>query len=192
MSPVPLFATSLEEQHERLSEALARTVRGERFILGPEVQAFEEEFARYLGVRHCVGVANGTDALAIALRALGVRAGDEVVVPSFTFYATAEAVAAIGAKPVFCDVDPETFCVTRATVEEALTPGTKALVPVHLFGNVAPVPELRDLGVPVLEDSAQAAGATSATPRPAHWAMPPPSRSSLRRTCPVWETGGPS
>jgi len=160
MSPVPLFATSLEEQHERLLEALARAVRGERFILGPEVHAFEEEFARYLGVRHCVGVANGTDALAIALRALGVRAGDEVVVPSFTFYATAEAVAAIGARPVFCDVDPETFCVTRATVEEALTPGTKAVVPVHLFGNVAPVPELRDLGVPVLEDAAQAAGAS--------------------------------
>jgi dTDP-4-amino-4,6-dideoxygalactose transaminase len=159
MSPVPLFATSLEEHHERLSEALARVVPTERFILGPEVQAFEEEFASYLGVRHCVGVANGTDALAIALRALGVGPGDDVVVPSFTFYATAEAVAGIGARPVFCDIDPDTFCVTRETVERALTPGTKAVLPVHLFGNVAPVPELRELGVPVLEDAAQAAGA---------------------------------
>jgi dTDP-3-amino-3,4,6-trideoxy-alpha-D-glucose transaminase len=158
MSPVPLFATSLEEHHLRLAEALGRLVPGERFILGPEVEAFEAEFARYLGVRHCIGVANGTDAIAIALRALGVRAGDEVVVPSFTFYATAEAVAAIGARPVFCDVDPTTFCVTRETVEPVLTPRTKAIVPVHLFGNVAPVPELRELGVPVLEDAAQAAG----------------------------------
>src|SRR5436190_18723436 len=160
MSPVPLFATSLESHHERLSEALARVVPTERFILGPEVKAFEEEFARYLGVRHCVGVANGTDALAIALRALGVSVGDEVVVPSFTFYATAEAIAAIGARPVFCDVDRETFCVTRETVERALTPGTKAIVPVHLFGNVAPVVELRELGHPVIEDAAQAAGST--------------------------------
>ena len=156
---MPLFATSLEEHHERLSEAVARVVSTERFILGPEVQAFEEEFASYLGVRHCVGVGNGTDALAIALRALGVGRGDDVVVPSFTFYATAEAVAGIGARPVFCDIDPGTFCVTRETVERALTPGTKAVVPVHLFGNVAPVPELRELGVPVLEDAAQAAGA---------------------------------
>ena len=160
MSPVPLFASSLEEHHERLSQALARVVPTERFILGPEVEAFEEEFARYLGVRHCIGVANGTDALAIALRALGVERGDDVVVPSFTFYATAEAVATIGARPVFCEVEPETFCVTRETVERALTPATKAIVPVHLFGNVAPVPELRELGLPLLEDAAQAAGAS--------------------------------
>jgi dTDP-4-amino-4,6-dideoxygalactose transaminase len=159
MTPVPLFATSLEEQHQRLSEALARVVPTERFILGPEVSAFEEEFAGYLGVKHCIGVANGTDALAIALRALGVERGDDVVVPSFTFYATAEAVAAIGARPVFCDVDPDTFCVTRETVERALTPATKAVVPVDLFGNVAPTPELRELGLPLLEDAAQAAGA---------------------------------
>ena len=107
-------------------------------------------------------MANGTDALEIALRALGVGRGDEVVVPSFTFYATAEAVAAIGARPVFCDIDPETLCVTAETVDRALTPRTRAVVPVHLFGNVAPVPELRELGVPVLEDAAQAAGASLA------------------------------
>src|SRR3954471_20293953 len=160
MSPVPLFASSLEDHHEQLSEALARIVPTERYILGPEVEAFEEEFARYLGVRHCIGVANGTDAIAIALRALGVGRDDEVVVPSFTFYATAEAVAAIGARPVFCDVDPDTFCVTRETVARAVTDRTRAVVPVHLFGNVAPVDEVRELGLPILEDAAQAAGAT--------------------------------
>ena len=157
---VPLFATTLAPYHERLVEALSRVVPSGRYILGPEVRAFEEEFARYLGVRHCVGVANGTEALTIALRALGVEPGDEVVVPSFTFYATAEAAVSAGATPVFCDVDPETFCVTPDSVERALTPRTRAIVPVHLFGNVAPVPELRELGVPLLEDAAQAAGAS--------------------------------
>ncbi len=157
---VPLFASSLEPYRPRLDEALARVVESGKFILGPEVAAFEEEFASYLGVRHCVGVANGTDALAIALRSLGVEPGDEVVMPSLTFYATAEAAADVGAVPVFCDVDADTACVTADTVRAALTPRTKAIVPVHLFGNVAPVPELRELGPPVLEDAAQAAGAT--------------------------------
>ena len=140
-------------------------VRSGRYILGPKVEAFEEEFARYLGVRHCVGVANGTDALTIALRAVGVGAGDEVVMPSFTFYATAEAALVLGAEPVWCDIDPETFCVTREMIEAALTPRTKAIVPVDLFGNVAPIPELRELGVPVVEDAAQAAGAELAGAR---------------------------
>jgi dTDP-3-amino-3,4,6-trideoxy-alpha-D-glucose transaminase len=156
---VPLFATSLEPYHDRLSEAIDRVARSGRYILGPEVEAFEREFADYLGVRHCVGVANGTDALTIALRALGVGPGDEVVMPSFTFYATAEAALVMGAKPVFCDIDLDTFCVTAETVKAAMTPRTKAIVPVHLFGNVAPMAELRELGVPVLEDAAQAAGA---------------------------------
>jgi dTDP-3-amino-3,4,6-trideoxy-alpha-D-glucose transaminase len=157
---VPLFARSLEPYRGRLVERMAAVVESGRFILGPEVEAFEEEFARYLGVPHVVGVANGTDALTIALRALGVRPDDEVVLPSFTFYATAEAVAGVGATPVFCDVEPETFCVTAETVKAALTARTRAIVPVHLFGNVAPVPELRELGLPVLEDAAQAAGAS--------------------------------
>jgi dTDP-3-amino-3,4,6-trideoxy-alpha-D-glucose transaminase len=160
MTDLPLFASSLAPYHERLSEALDRVARSGRYILGPEVAAFEEELARYLGVRHCVGVANGTDALTIALKAVGVRPGDEVVMPSFTFYATAEAALALGAEPVFCDIDPDTFCVTRETVEAALTPRTKAIVPVDLFGNVAPSPELRELGVPVVEDAAQAVGAS--------------------------------
>ncbi len=154
---VPLFATTLEDHHERLAETLTRVVASGRYILGPEVEGFEREFAGYLGARHVVGVANGTDAITIALRALGVAPGDDVVVPSFTFYASVEAVFNAGAKPVFCDVDPETFCVTEETVRRALTPRTRAVMPVHLFGNVAP--ELGDVGVPVLEDAAQAAGA---------------------------------
>src|SRR3954452_17720992 len=106
MSPVPLFASTLEAYHQRLAERLAEVISTEGFILGPELEAFEREFAGYLGVRHCVGVANGTDAITIVLRALGVGAGDEVVVPSFTFYASVEAVVSAGATPVFCDVDP--------------------------------------------------------------------------------------
>jgi dTDP-3-amino-3,4,6-trideoxy-alpha-D-glucose transaminase len=157
---VPLFPNSLEPHLDTLVERMAAVVRSGRYILGPEVTAFESELAGYLGVEHVVGVGNGTDALTIALRALGVRPGDEVVLPSFTFYATAEAAVDAGATPVFCDIDPETFCVTRATVERVLTARTRAIVPVHLFGNVAPVDELRELGLPVLEDAAQAIGAT--------------------------------
>ena len=114
-----------------------------------------------------VGVANGTDALVLALRALGVGPGDDVVVPSFTFYASAEAIALIGANPVFCDVDPAHFCVTADTVRAALTPATKVVMVVHLFGNVAPVDEIAALGVPVLEDAAQAIGSRVADGRSA-------------------------
>ncbi len=130
------------------------------YVLGPEDDAFEQELASYLGVRHVVSVANGTDAITIALRALGVRPGDEVVVPAFTFYATAEAIAAAGARPVFCDVDRSTRNVTRDTVEAAFTRRTTAVVAVDLFGLPAPVGELRELGLPVLEDAAQALGAS--------------------------------
>jgi dTDP-4-amino-4,6-dideoxygalactose transaminase len=156
---VPLFATSLEPYMERLTARLAEVASSGKYILGPEVTAFEEEFASFLGVAHCIGVGNGTDALTVGLRALGIEPGDEVVVPSLTFYATAEAAVNAGAVPVFCDVDPETLCVTAETVRAVMTSRTRAVVPVHLFGNVAPVPELRELGVPVLEDAAQAAGA---------------------------------
>jgi dTDP-4-amino-4,6-dideoxygalactose transaminase len=157
--PVPLFVSSLDDYQPRIAEKLTEVARSGRYILGPEVKAFEGAFAQFLGVRHCVGVANGTDALSIALRAVGVRPGDDVVLPSFTFYATAEAVVTIGARPVFCDIDPATFCVTAETVEAAMTSRTRAIVPVHLFGNVAPVDELERFDVPVVEDAAQAAGA---------------------------------
>lgn len=136
------------------------------YILGPEVEAFEREFARYLGVEHALGVGNGTDAITIALRAMGVGPGDEVVVPSFTFYGSAEAIPPTGARPVFCDVDPDSMMVTAETVKPVLTARTKAVVVVHLFGNVAPVKEIEALGVPVLEDAAQAAGSLGPDGRP--------------------------
>ena len=157
--PVPLFATTLDRYHERLAARLAGVAASGRYILGPEVTAFEEEFADYCGARHCIGVANGTDAITIALRALGVQPGDEVVVPSFTFYASVEATVNAGAKPVFCDVDPVTFCVTREAVERAVSERTKAIVAVDLFGWLPPLDELRGLGLPILEDAAQAHGA---------------------------------
>src|SRR5205807_5525759 len=149
---VPLFDTEtpLAPLREAVLERIASVVRQGRYVLGPEVEAFERELAGYLGVRHVVGVANGTDAITIAIRALGLEPGDEVVLPSFTFYATAEAAVNAGATPVFCDIDPDTFCVTAHTVEAALTRRTKAVVVVHLFGNVAPVAELRRFGLPIV------------------------------------------
>jgi dTDP-3-amino-3,4,6-trideoxy-alpha-D-glucose transaminase len=163
--PIPLFDTSsqLAEIRSEVDRRIGAVLDSGRFILGPELVAFERELAEFLDVDHVVGVANGTDALTIALRALGVGPGDDVVVPSFTFYATAEAVVNVGARPVFCDIDPGTFCVTAETVERALTGQTRAVVPVHLFGTPAPMEDLRklatDRGVKLLEDAAQAAGA---------------------------------
>jgi dTDP-4-amino-4,6-dideoxygalactose transaminase len=159
---IPLFdtATPLKPLRGAISARIAEVLDDGRFILGPQVQAFEAEFATYLGVRHVIGVGNGTDAITIGLRALGVRPGDEVVVPSFTFYASAEAIVTAGATPVFCDVDSDTRNVTLDTVKAAMTPRTRAILSVDLFGCPAPSPELRELGVPVLEDAAQAAGAS--------------------------------
>jgi dTDP-3-amino-3,4,6-trideoxy-alpha-D-glucose transaminase len=164
---VALFDTSapLAALREEIHAKVAGVLDAGTFVLGPEVRAFEEEFAAYIGAPHAIGVANGTDALVLALRALGVGPGDEVVVPSFTFYASAEAIPLTGARPVFCDIDPATFCVTPETVRAALTPRTKAVIAVHLFGNVAPVAEIEALGVPVVEDAAQAAGTLAAGAR---------------------------
>jgi len=166
--PVALFDTTgpLEPLRGELRAAIDRVLESGRFVLGPEVAAFEAEFAAHVGVAHAIGVANGTEALTIALRAMGVGPGDEVVVPSFTFYATAEAIPHTGATPVFCEIDPETLCVTAETVAAALTPRTKAVIAVHLFGNLAPVREIAALGVPVLEDAAQAAGSRGPDGRP--------------------------
>ena len=166
--PVPLFDPIASQAPLRadIRAAVHRVLDSGHFILGPEVEAFETELAAYVGAKHAIGVANGTEALTIALRALGVGPGDEVVVPSFTFWASAEAIPPTGAVPVFCDVDPATMCVTAETVKAALTPKTKAVIAVHLFGNVAPIAEIEALGVPVLEDAAQAAGSTSPAGRP--------------------------
>src|SRR2546421_3225924 len=165
---VPLFdaATPRAPLREELRAAIDRALDSERFILGPEVAAFEQELAAYCGASHAVGVANGTDAITIALRAMGVGSGDEVIVPSFTFYASVEAIVHTGATPVFCDIEADTYCITPDTVRAALTPRTKAVIAVHLFGNVAPVSEIEALGVPVLEDAAQAAGSVGPNGRP--------------------------
>jgi dTDP-4-amino-4,6-dideoxygalactose transaminase len=162
---IPLFATrpAVEPLLGEILERQRAVVESGRYLFGPEVEAFEAEFADYIGRRHCVAVANGTDALTIALRALGIGPGDEVVIPDFTFFATAEGVVHAGATPVFCEIDPETQCMTRATAEAAIGDRTRALLPVHIFGNVAPMAELNELaaehGLAVLEDAAQAAGA---------------------------------
>jgi dTDP-4-amino-4,6-dideoxygalactose transaminase len=163
---IPLFDTEavLGALRAELQQRVSAVIDSGRFILGPEVDAFEREFAEFLGVRHVVGVANGTDAITIALIALGVGPGDDVLVPSFTFYASAEAIPHTGARPVFCDVDAETFCITPETVERALTPATRAIVAVDLFGRPAPLDEIAQFaserGIAMLEDAAQAAGAS--------------------------------
>jgi dTDP-4-amino-4,6-dideoxygalactose transaminase len=162
---VPLFATRpvIEPLVGEIAERQRAVLESGRYILGPEVEAFEQEFAAYLGVRHCVGVANGTEALTIALRALGIGPGDEVVVPALTFYATAEAVVNAGSEPAFCDVDPATYCMTAETAAAAITDRTAALLPVDLYGNPAPTAALIELArereLAVIEDAAQAAGA---------------------------------
>jgi dTDP-4-amino-4,6-dideoxygalactose transaminase len=142
-----------------LKERFADVLDSGRFILGPEVDAFEREAAAYLDVPHAIGVANGTDALVLALEAIGVGRGDEVICPAFTFYATAEAIARLGATPVFADIDPVTLNLDPDEVAARVTQRTKAIVPVHLFGRPAPVVELAALGLPLVEDAAQAFGA---------------------------------
>ena len=160
MRPIPLvdvkaqYAPLLPELKERLADVLEAGV----FILGPNVKAFEEEAAQYLGVPQTIGVANGTDAIVIVLDALGIGPGDEVICPAFTFYATAESIVRRGATPVFADVDPSTMNLDPADVAERITPRTKAIMPVHLFGRPAPLRELAQLGVPLIEDAAQAFG----------------------------------
>jgi dTDP-4-amino-4,6-dideoxygalactose transaminase len=142
-----------------LRERFAAVLESGRFIFGPEVEAFEAEAAAALGVPHAIGVANGTDALVLSLEAMGIGAGDEVICPAFTFYATAEAIARVGATPVFADIDPVTLNLDPGDVAGRITERTKAIVPVHLFGRPAPLAELASLGVPLLEDAAQAFGA---------------------------------
>jgi dTDP-4-amino-4,6-dideoxygalactose transaminase len=144
---------------DEVRKAMDGVLESARFILGPEVAAFEQEAAEYLGASHAVGVANGTDALVLVLDALGVGPGDEVVCPSFTFYATAESIARRGATPVFADIDPATLNLDPADVDGRVTAQTKAILPVHLYGRPAPLDEL-PVGIPVIEDAAQAFGAT--------------------------------
>jgi dTDP-4-amino-4,6-dideoxygalactose transaminase len=150
------YAPFIPELKERFAEVLDSG----RFIFGPEVEAFEREAAAFLGVPHAIGVANGTDALVLSLEAMGIGAGDEVICPAFTFYATAEAIARVGATPVFAEIDPTTLNLDPRDAAARITERTKAIMPVHLFGRPAALPELAALGLPLVEDSAQAFGAT--------------------------------
>lgn len=148
---------------DRIDEALLSVAASGSYVLGPEGEAFEEELARYLGVDHVVGVGSGTDALVLSLRAVGVGPGDEVVIPPFTFFATAEAVLRAGAEPVLADVRPGTFCLDPEAAEEAVTDRTAAIVPVHLFGQMADTEALGEVAdrhdLALVEDAAQALGA---------------------------------
>jgi dTDP-4-amino-4,6-dideoxygalactose transaminase len=149
------YAPLIPELKERFAEVLDAG----RFILGPNVAAFEQEAAAYLGVPAAVGVANGTDAIVLALNAMGIGQGDEVICPAFTFYATAEAIVQRGATPVFADIDAATLNLDPEDVAARITPRTRAIMPVHLFGRPAPLAEIAALGLPVIEDAAQAFGA---------------------------------
>ena len=136
---VPLI--DLDAQYQaikpEIDEAIRRVLESGSFILGPEVAALERDVAEYIGVQHAVGVASGTDALYLSLRALGIGQGDEVLLPAFTFFASAGAVLLSGAKPVLVDIDPLTYCIDVDRLEERITPRTKAIMPVHLFGHPA-------------------------------------------------------
>lgn len=166
MERIPLVDLSIQQRAiaDDARPLLESVLERAAFILGPEVAAFEEQFARYSGVAHCIGVANGTDALELALRASGVGRGDEVVIPANTFIATAEAVVRAGGRPVLVDADPATHLIDPARVAEALGPRTRAVVPVHLYGQVAPMEELHEVAsqgeLLLIEDAAQAQGAS--------------------------------
>jgi dTDP-4-amino-4,6-dideoxygalactose transaminase len=163
--PVPFvdLKTQYQSIKAEINTALDRILENTSFIMGAEVAAFEKAFAGYLDARFCVGVNSGTAALQLALMACDIKAGDEVIVPSFTFFATAEAVSVLGATPVFVDIDPVSYTVTAPAIEKAITPRTRAIIPVHLYGQPADLDPILDLAeqhrLRVIEDAAQAHGA---------------------------------
>lgn len=156
----------LISQYEKIKpavdSAIENILHSAQFINGPEVKAFQTELEEYLGVKHVIPCANGTDALQIALMSLGLKPGDEVITPSFTFIATTEVIALLGLKPVFVDVDKDTFCIDSAKIEESITDKTKAIVPVHLYGQASNMEEIMNIAnkynLSVVEDNAQAIG----------------------------------
>jgi dTDP-4-amino-4,6-dideoxygalactose transaminase len=154
-------------QHQKieneLQAAMRRVLETGAFVKGPEVQAFGEELEEFTGSKHVIPCGNGTDALQIAMMALGIGPGDEVITTGFTFISTVEVVALLGATPVLVDIDPDSFTIDAAQVEQAITDRTKAIVPVHLFGQMADMSKLTAISkkhnVPLIEDNAQAIGA---------------------------------
>lgn len=163
---VPLL--DLQAQNGPLRDAMlaavTRVCDTNRFIMGPEVEGFEADIAAQLGIKHAIGLSSGTDALLLAMMAYGIGHGDEVVTPTYSFFATAGCVARLGAKPVLVDIDPVTYNVDTAALARAITPRTKAIIPVHLFGlsaDMAPILQTaKSANVPVIEDACQAIGST--------------------------------
>ena len=164
MIPMVNLKAQYAEIKDEIERGLAETIDNCAFILGPNVAAFERETADYLGVKHAIGVASGTDALHLALIAEGIGQGDEVITPSFTFIATAEAIKYVGAIPVFVDIDPKTFNIDPEAIAKAITPKTKAIMPVHLFGQPADMTSILQLceqhGLKLIEDCCQSFGAS--------------------------------
>ncbi len=163
MIPLADLAREHARYQTEIEGAALRVLRSGHYILGPEVDAFERAFATYCGAKHCVGVSNGSDAIVVALQALGVGPGDEVVTTAFSYFATASTIVRAGATPVFADIDPATFNLDPAEVERRITPRTKAILAVHLFGRVADTDALAEIArrrnLALIEDVAQAAGA---------------------------------
>lgn len=168
MIPILNVTRQYDRLKDRINDALLRVAASGQYILGPEVRAFELEMAEYLGVRHVIGCANGSDALFLALRALGVGPGDDVITTPFSFVATSESIARTGARPVFIDIDPDTMNLDPSRLEAALTPKTRAIMPVHLFGQPAEMDAIRQFAathkLSVVEDCAQAIAATYHSP----------------------------
>jgi dTDP-4-amino-4,6-dideoxygalactose transaminase len=166
MADLPAQYTALKPE---LDAAISQVMSTGGFILGPTVAACETQIAAICGARHGIGVGNGTDALLLSLMALGVGPGDEVITPPFTFVATVETVVLLGATPVFADIDPVHFTLDPADVAKKITPRTKAIVPVHLFGQLADMDGLRAFGLPLIGDGAQAIGAAQKGQKVAQW-----------------------
>lgn len=160
--PMLNLKPEIEELWDELNKAIQGVLKSTQFIMGPNVKAFEEETTAYLGVKHSIAVNSGTDALVIGLKSVGIQPGDEVITTPFTFYATAEAISLIGATPVFVDVNPETFNIDVGLIEKAITPKTKGIIPVHLYGHAAEMDQILALAgqyrLKVIEDAAQAFG----------------------------------
>jgi dTDP-4-amino-4,6-dideoxygalactose transaminase len=163
MIPLVDLVAQYHSIKDEIDLAVNAVLESGHFILGPTVIKFEESIASYLGVDHAIGLASGTDALVLALRALDIGAGDEVIIPAYTFFATAGSVMSVGATPVFVDIDPLTYLINVAQIKNCITSKTKAIIPVHLYGHPAdmePISELaRDYGLKVVEDNAQGFGA---------------------------------
>ena len=156
--------TQYQEYQSEIDAGIRKVLEHGRFILGPEVQELEQKLAEFAGAAHCITCANGTDALQIALMALGIGPGDEVITPAFSYIATAEAIALLGARPVYTDIDPRTFNLDPAHIERAITKNTKAIIPVSLYGQPAAFDEINKIAkqynITVIEDGAQSFGAT--------------------------------